>query len=106
MVTAAEVKQRFASRGIERAGCWLIDAATAIEVIEDLDRNKIPLNGIEGYWLSEGKIQPSLEHSVYFLGEDIRRESLPGTTVTEKALSFIGSKAKLGLMFDLDFEST
>lgn len=100
-----ELRRRFAPQAVERAGCWLLKPATAIEFIRELESNGIALNGIEGYWLTESTIQPSMEHSIYFLGgADIRLPSITGNTVTEKALNFIRAKAELGLMFDLDFE--
>lgn len=105
MNTDDELKLKYANRAVVRSGCWLLDVKTALAFLEDLQNQRRPLYGIEGYWLRGQGLEPSMENSVYFLGEDIRVASLAGADPVAKARSFLLSRSELDLVFDFDFGS-
>ncbi|MCP5467925.1 MAG: hypothetical protein H7A32_01485 [Deltaproteobacteria bacterium] len=63
----SKLKELFKSKGILQPGGWFIlSKKEAIELIEACNKEKVQILGIDGFFLREKGIQPSLEHSVDF----------------------------------------
>ncbi len=60
------IEKMFEDKAIIRGGIFLLDAHDSLEFIEECMRQSIGLFGVDGFFLFEGKIQPSLEHSIDF----------------------------------------
>jgi hypothetical protein len=101
-MSSEQIKAKYAGQAIQRSGCWLLDTNGALDFLSDLQVEGVSLNGIEGYWLREGILEPSLENSVYFIGRDIRVASLEGANAIDKARNFVRARMDSGLLFDFD----
>ena len=97
-----DIKARYVGQAIERSGCWLLDARSTLAFLDDLQAAGVLVAGVEGYWLREDVLEPSLENSVYFIGNDVRVASLKGDSPIEKTRVFVHARMDSGLLFDLD----
>lgn len=93
--------QAYSDRAIQRAGAFLLRRDDALDLLRDAESLSVNIVGIEGYFLGHGTIEPSLANSIYFEGEDVRRDALPGDTAFDKARSFLLSRSD-ELYFDFD----
>jgi hypothetical protein len=61
-----KVEKELLSRAIVRENILLFAKENALVFVEECKKNKIQLLGIDGFFLFEDKIQPSLDNSVDF----------------------------------------
>jgi hypothetical protein len=97
-----DIKLKYVGKAIERSGCWLLDTKSTLDFLDDLEAAGIELSGIEGYWLREEVLEPSLQNSLYFIGNDIRVATLEGDSPLDKARNFVNARIDSGLLFDFD----
>ena len=61
-----KVEQQFADKFTNRYGILLLSKADAIDMVHACISQGVRVLGIDGFWLFEDAIQPSLENSVDF----------------------------------------
>lgn len=60
------VEKIFFDRAVERGGLLLFTKMIAIKFVEECKRQNLGILGIDGFYISENKTQPSMENSVDF----------------------------------------
>jgi len=60
------IEQLFAARAIIRPGTFLLKANDAIDFLNECQKQEIRILGVDAFYLTHEKIQPSLMHSVDF----------------------------------------
>ena len=60
------VLEKFAKRAVNRGGLLLFRGDIAIEVVEEARRTRLPVLGIDGIFVDEGRTRPSLDDSIDF----------------------------------------
>ena len=78
-----KAEQKFMDKGIFRGGLMLFSKQDAINFIKECKAEKIPVLGIDGFYIEEYKTQPSLENSIDF------SNSPWDTHVYDKAIDFL-----------------
>ncbi len=101
-LNAESLYARYSELAVVKAGCELLDWPTAMRFLDEVEAERLTLNGIEGYWLRGETIEPSMDNSIYFRGLDIRLEMLPGAGPIAKARAWLEERKESALLFDFD----
>ena len=81
-----KIEQQFAQKGIIHGGIFLLEAKDAIDFIDECQKQHIRLLGVDAFYLTKAKIQPSLEHSVDFTASLYHEENLSNYDVARKII--------------------
>lgn len=83
-----EVEILFSERAIVRGGELLYSKQDTLEFIEQCEKFKIGILGIDGFFLTETTIQPSMEHSVDYSSSTSDKDYYN----YDRALKFVAEK--------------
>jgi hypothetical protein len=93
---AADLERRFAAQGLRRAGILLFPPDIALELISEARTFKVPVLGIDGFWLSDQATQPSMEDSVDFSNQSVDSWDAAERFVRDRISSTIWLEVVLG----------
>ncbi len=91
-----EVEKIISLKSINRNGLFLFSKEDAKEFLNACKSENIEIIGIDGFWLKENKIIPSMENSIDFSSKHfINRQSAHEffVNIYESAVSFLDSKS-------------
>ncbi len=89
-----KVEKLFIDKSVHRYGIYLYSKTVALEFIRECIKQNIPILGIDGFFISENKTQPSMEDSINFSSQVFTVD------IYEKAILFINSRSN-NLYFEI-----
>jgi hypothetical protein len=91
--TTNKVEKSFLGKAINRAGIYLYSKGNTLNFLEECRKQDIPVLGIDGFYLTESTIQPSMDNSIDFSTRSFEKE------IYDEAIQFIVQRGE-----DLYFE--
>ena len=74
-----KIEQSFAKKAIIRGGVFLLKWNDAVEFINACQNERIRILGVDAFFLSEDRTQPSMEHGADFTAKPYNNEKDVGT---------------------------
>ncbi len=96
MSKALYLENEFSTRAIDRYGITLFEPSDAKELIQEAERRKIRILGIDSFKIENETIQPQMEHSIDYSSRNYFSED-----DWSASIQFIRSKESTGLLFEI-----
>jgi hypothetical protein len=87
------LREEFSHRGLLRGGVLFLSAREALAMVKRAREKRVPVLGVDGFWITENTTEPDMEHML-----DVSGDPHHGW---DEARKFIEDRAATGLMFEV-----
>jgi hypothetical protein len=89
------IKEKYMKKAVIYDNIWMYFIKTAMEVVNDCERNKKRITGLEAFKITGEGIQPSQEHSMAF---NVREDNW------DRAINFLSSIKDTCYLYEIWYE--
>lgn len=94
-MNSEELEREFAPRGVLRGGILLFTPADALSLVQKARSARVPILGIDGFYLGPASTQPDLAHGIDLSGASCR------TNPWAEAVAFLEEREESALHFEV-----